>query len=174
MLTQSSLMTIQIPHNFEIELEASICLDSLYQFMRRAWKVVEPDTVYVDNWHIQAICDHLQALYEGRIPSRNLIMNVPSGHMKSLLTNVFFPAWVWTKAPKTKFLCYSYSADLTVRDSMKCRNLIGSEWYQERFPLMIDTRNDQKDAFDNKHGGSRRRSEERRVGKECRSRWSPY
>src|SRR5439155_11415052 len=24
------------------------------------------------------------------------------------------------------------------------------------------------------HGGSRRRSEERRVGKECRSRWSPY
>ena len=24
------------------------------------------------------------------------------------------------------------------------------------------------------HGGERERSEERRVGKECRSRWSPY
>ena len=24
------------------------------------------------------------------------------------------------------------------------------------------------------HDGTRRRSEERRVGKECRSRWSPY
>lgn len=147
---------IQIPNRFRIALEASVCQDSFYHFMRMAWKVVEPDTVYVDNWHIQAICTHLQALYEGGIPSRNLIMNVPSGHMKSLLTNVFFPAWVWTKAPKAKFLCYSYSSDLTIRDSMKCRNLIGSEWYQAHFPLEIDPRNDQKDAFDNKKGGYRR------------------
>src|ERR1041385_3332183 len=28
--------------------------------------------------------------------------------------------------------------------------------------------------IDRGHGGDQRRSEERRVGKECRSRWSPY
>ncbi len=146
---------IQIPNSFRIALEASICKDDLYTFMRMAWKEVEPETIYADNWHIRVICDHLQALFDGMIDSRNLMMNVPSGHMKSLLTNVFFPAWDWARKPGLKFLCYSYSADLTIRDSMKCRNLIGSQWYQERFKVTIDDKHDTKDAFNNTVGGYR-------------------
>jgi predicted phage terminase large subunit-like protein len=147
--------TIQIPNSFRIALETSVFTDSFYQFMRYAWNEVEPETVYEDNWHIQAICEYLQVLYNGKIVSRNLMMNIPSGHMKSLLTNVFFPAWVWTKKPNTKFLCYSYSTDLTVRDSMKCRNLIGSEWYQQHFNVQIDPKHDLKDAFNTTKGGMR-------------------
>jgi predicted phage terminase large subunit-like protein len=145
----------EIPNEFRIALEASVCQDSLYQFVRMAWSIVEPETVYEDNWHIIAICDYLQALEEGRIPSRNLMMNVPPGHMKSLLTNVFFPAWVWTRKSDTQFLCYSYSSDLTVRDSMKCRNLVGSDWYQQRFNVRIDEKHDLKDAFNTTRGGYR-------------------
>lgn len=136
-------------------LEASICQDDFYQFIVRAWKHVEQDK-YVDNWHIHAIALYMQSLYEGKIPSRNLIINVPSGHMKSLIVNVFFPAWAWTKNPGLKFLCYSYSGDLTVRDSMKCNSLIKSAWYQERFHVTIDDRNDQKDDFSNLQGGYRK------------------
>jgi hypothetical protein len=40
--------------------------------------------------HMRAICEHLQAVIEGRI--RDLIINVPPGHAKSLLTSVFWPA----------------------------------------------------------------------------------
>jgi predicted phage terminase large subunit-like protein len=145
----------RIPSNFISSLEASIYKDDFYQFIVQSWHVVEQDT-FIPNWHIQAMALYMQALYEGRIPSRNLIINVPPGHMKSLIVNVFFPAWVWTKDPSKKFLCYSYSGDLTIRDSMKCRTLIGSMWYQERFPLVIDERNDQKDDFSNLGGGYRK------------------
>jgi hypothetical protein len=39
------------------------------------------------------VCEHLQAVTEGRL--RHLIINIPPGHAKSLLTAVFWPAWVW-------------------------------------------------------------------------------
>lgn len=155
MLTQPLSKTIQINSNFQTSLEASIFKDDFYQFVLGAWHQVEEDA-FVPNWHIQAFALYLQALYDGRIPSRNLIINVPPGHMKSLMLNVFFPAWVWAKDSSKKFLCYSYSSDLTVRDSMKCRKLIGSTWYQEHFPLVIDERNDQKDDYSNLGGGYRK------------------
>ena len=65
----------------------------LPEFVVQAWPVLEPSTAFVDGLHVLAICDHLQAVSESRI--RNLIINVPPGHAKSLLTAVFWPAWVW-------------------------------------------------------------------------------
>jgi hypothetical protein len=62
----------------------------LHEFVRQAWHVLEPETPFVDGIHVQAICEHLQAVTEGRI--RNLIINVPPGHAKSLLSAVFWPA----------------------------------------------------------------------------------
>jgi hypothetical protein len=75
--------------------------------------------------------------------------------MKSLLCNVFFPAWVWTKTPSAKFLCFSFSEALTLRDSMKCRELIASRWYEERFHIVINKRQDSKENFQNTYGGYR-------------------
>ena len=51
---------------------------SLKAFMKQAWPVLEPATEFVDGIHIEAICLHLQAVTEGRIP--HLIINVPPGH----------------------------------------------------------------------------------------------
>jgi predicted phage terminase large subunit-like protein len=152
-MTQSQ---IQLPSDFELALERSILKDDFYSFVVSAWSIVEPDVDYVDGWHVHAIADYLQALFEGRIPSNNLIINMPPRHMKSLLVNVFFPAWVWTRSPSKKFLCFSYGEVLTVRDSMKCRSLVGSAWYQERFTnVRIDPRNDQKSQFSLTAGGYR-------------------
>ena len=64
----------------------------LYEFVVQARRVLEPGARFVDGTHVHAICEHLQAVTEGRI--RNLIINVPPGHAKSLLTAVFWPAWV--------------------------------------------------------------------------------
>src|SRR5579862_4943536 len=60
---------------------------SLKAFLMQAWPILEPGTELVEGIHIDAICLHLQAVTEGRIP--NLIINVPPGHAKSLLTGVF-------------------------------------------------------------------------------------
>ena len=38
----------------------------------------------------------------------NLIINVPPGHAKSLLTAVFWPAWVWIDQPADRWLFASY------------------------------------------------------------------
>lgn len=137
------------------QIEAEEYRRDFYSFVVAAWPYVEPGIIFVDGWHLRAIAQYLQALFEGRIPSNNLMMNIPPRHMKSLMCNVFYPAWVWTRAPWAKFLCFSYSEQLTIRDSMKCRQLIGSRWYQERFNVSVSPRNDHKDQFDLTGGGYR-------------------
>jgi predicted phage terminase large subunit-like protein len=136
-------------------IDAERCRRSLHTFVVGAWREVEYSNPFVDGWHVRALCMYLQALADGQLPSNNLMINVPPRHMKSLLCNVFFPAWLWARAPISKFLMFSYSADLTIRDSLKCRQLIGSRWYQERFPVQINPRNDLKDKFENMDGGYR-------------------
>lgn len=137
------------------QIEAEEYRRDFYAFVVAAWPYVEPGTLFVEGWHLGTIANYLQALHEGRIPSNSLMINVPPRHMKSLMCNVFFPAWVWTRAPWAKFLCFSYSEQLTIRDSMKCRQLIGSRWYQEHFKVAVNPRNDHKDQFDLMGGGYR-------------------
>jgi len=117
--------------------------------------VLEPETRFIDGMHVHALCDHLQAVSEGRI--RNLIINVPPGHAKSLLTAVFWPAWVWIDHPESRWLFASYSASLSIRDSVRCRRLIESDWYRERwgerFALTSDVNT--KARFENDRTGVR-------------------
>ena len=105
--------------------------------------------------HIDAICTHLQAVTEGKIS--NLIVNVPPGHAKSLLVCVFWPAWVWITRPESRWLFASYREPLAVRDSLKCRRLIESDWYQERWGSRYQLRADQnqKQRFENDRTGYR-------------------
>src|SRR3954454_15918373 len=56
---------------------------SLYEFVKRAWHVVESQP-FIDNWHIGMLCEHLQAVTVGEI--ENLLANIPPGCSKSLLT----------------------------------------------------------------------------------------
>ena len=92
---------------------------------------------------------------EGRI--RNLIVNIPPGHAKSLLTAVFWPAWVWIDHPETRWLFSSYREPLATRDSVKCRRLIESAWYQERWGDRYQLSDDQnqKGRFENTRTGYR-------------------
>ena len=136
-----------------LNLESSIFQDSLYEFVKAAWFVIEPSTEFVPNWHIEAICKYLEACTEGKI--RNLIINIPPRHMKSLMVNVFFPSWVWTKHPEKKFLFASYAEDLAVRDSLQCRKLVTSEWYQKHWKLELQKDQNQKSKFENTKSGYR-------------------
>ena len=138
-----------------MQLQAEKARRSLREFVRQAWPVLEPSTPFVDGIHVRAICDHLQAVTDGRI--RDLIMNVPPGHAKSLLVCVFWPAWMWIDRPQTRFLFASYAAGLSVRDSVKCRRLIESEWYQRRWGDRYQLAGDQneKHRFENDRTGCR-------------------
>jgi predicted phage terminase large subunit-like protein len=128
---------------------------SLAEFARLGWHVLEPTTPLIWNWHIDAICEHLEAVTHGRI--RRLLINVPPGHLKSLLVAVFWPAWVWLHDPSWRAIFASYSGDLSIRDSVRCRDLLESEWYQGTFRPSWEFKTDQnvKSHFENTARGSR-------------------
>jgi predicted phage terminase large subunit-like protein len=142
----------------EIELRvlrAEKARRSFYEFVIQAWSILEPSTRFVNGIHVEAICQHLQAVTEGELG--NLIINVPPGHAKSLLGAVFWPAWVWIDRPETRWLFASYSATLSVRDSVRCRRLIESEWYQDCWGHIYQLSADQneKHRFENGRTGYR-------------------
>ena len=127
----------------------------LRQFVRLAWHVVEPAVEFIPGWHLDAVCEHLQAVTRGQI--RNLLINIPPRHMKSLTVGVFWPAWEWVAAPNRRWLFSSYALSLSERDSVKCRRLIESPWYQrhwgDRFSLCGDQNT--KLRYENTRGGHR-------------------
>ncbi|BDI33423.1 hypothetical protein CCAX7_54740 [Capsulimonas corticalis] len=109
----------------------------------------------INNWHVDCICDHLEAVTLGHI--RDLLINIPPGHMKSLLVSVFWPAWEWIQNPRERSLFSSYAVDLAIRDSVRCRDLITSDWYQEWFEPDWKMKGDQnvKSWFQNDKTGFR-------------------
>jgi predicted phage terminase large subunit-like protein len=128
---------------------------SLRLYIEQAWSVLEPTTPFISGWHLDAICDHLEAVFKGDI--RNIIINIPPRHMKSLAVSVFFPTWVWINDPSSRWLFSSYAQDLSTRDSLKCRRLIQSLWYQARWSdrYTITTDQNQKTRFENDKTGYR-------------------
>lgn len=121
---------------------------SLYEFVKQAWHYVE-SVPFIDSWHIQAICNHLEAVTRGHI--RRLIINIPPRCSKSTLVSVLWPAWIWAQSqrdhgplsgPHVQMLFSSYAQTLAERDAVKCRRLIESAWYQsnwgESFSLLGD------------------------------------
>lgn len=115
---------------------------------------MEPGRTFSDNWHIGVIAEHLEACSRGEI--RKLLINMPPRHMKSLMVSVFWFAWTWTFQPSSRWLYASYAQTLATRDSRKCRRLIQSPWYRERFGnvTLVGDQN-QKMRFENDQTGYR-------------------
>ena len=128
---------------------------SLYEFVRQAWPIVEPGIQFIASWHIEAICEHLEAISAGEL--RKLLINIPPRHSKSTIVSVMFPMWEWLAQPEQKYLCASYSGNLSIRDNLKARRLIQSPWYQERWGHMFTLAGDQnaKQRFENDKTGYR-------------------
>jgi len=123
-------------------------------FVREAWHILEPNATYVHSWHVDAICEHLEAVTYGQIT--RLLINVPPGSIKSLLVSVLWQAWEW--GPKGlrshRFLTTAFSEGPVKRDTRKCRDLIMSEWYQSLWPEVELTRTGEM-SFANSSTGTR-------------------
>src|SRR5690242_11967468 len=115
---------------------------SLIEFVKLTWPVLEPTREFVDGWAIRAVVEHLEAVARGQI--RRLLINISPGSSKSLLTNVFLPAWIWgpQNRPSTRFMSASYAEKLTIRDNRRCRFVVESPIYRQfwgsRFELAGD------------------------------------
>lgn len=104
---------------------------SLRQFVEHAWHVVEPELDFIPNWHVDAICEHLEWVAAGEIP--RLAINIPPGHAKSVIVAVMWPAWMWHWRPGWRSIFGSYDQDLSTRDAVRSRMILTSPWYQGTF-----------------------------------------
>lgn len=136
-----------------IAIERELASRSLVDFAKMVWPLLEPATPLKWGWALDAICAHLEAVTRGEV--LKLLMNVPPGTMKSLLTNVIWPAWEWGPAgkPHLRHIGTAHKQDLAIRDSLKCRRLIQSRWYQERWPTVLASDQNAKTKFENDKTG---------------------
>lgn len=108
---------------------------SFAEFVKEAWRIIEPGTVLKWNWHLDAMCEHLEAISRGLIRPR-LIINVPPGSSKSTICTVLWQAWEWGPLGKRHLRYVTTSFDLVnvKRDTGKTLDVIRSEWFQSLWP----------------------------------------
>jgi hypothetical protein len=141
--------------------------DNLYAALESC--VIAPDRVAdVEDGGI-AECRCLTVEEDESFTANDLVVH------NSALAGVIWPAWTWAqKPPKTaagysplipdtwlgpgvKFTFLAYAGELSTRDSVKCRQLIDSPWYQSLFGDTVSFSPDQntKTRYTNTLNGSR-------------------
>lgn len=144
--------------------DVRLCVSSFRHFVEAAFHVLEPARAFIPNWHIDVICDHLQAVTNGEI--KRLVLNFPYRSMKSVTVSQMWPVWTWlqpqrdeliTAGPSTRFFTLSNAQDLATRDALNSRALIESTWFQQRWGSRFILNSDQnaKDYYENSARGYR-------------------
>lgn len=128
---------------------------SFAEFVKMAWKVIEPGTPLRWNWHLDAMCAHLEAISRGELKPR-LIINVPPGSSKSTIVTVLWQAWEWGPLGKRHMRYVTTSFDLVnvKRDTGKTLDVIRSRWFQSLWPE-VELKTEGVLSFSNYDTGSR-------------------
>lgn len=135
--------------------ERTYCENSLLDFVGFAWPSLEPEVTFIKGWVVETMARHLEAVSDGRI--KRLLINVPPGFCKSMLVNVFWPAWEWGPKQQThhRFISASYEKTLATRDLVRCRDLLQDDWYRSHWPIVFKGDENQKTRYENSKTGWR-------------------
>jgi hypothetical protein len=135
----------------ETEAERQRLEESLIDFVEAAWPSIDISE-YRQSWAIDGLCEHLQAITDGKIS--RLLVNFPPRSGKTLCASVCWIAWTWARrersylsGPGVRFLCGSYSHTLSLMNSNLTRRLILSPWYQSLWGSRFQLRADQNSKF---------------------------
>jgi len=129
--TDDSVVRPYDPARHESVAERMLAELSLADFIRLSWPSIEPGARYLHNWHIDCMCEHLEAVDAGQIT--RLIVNIPPRYMKSTIISIDWPCWSWIRTPHMQWMFASYAHTLSRDHSVKRRSLMLSEWYQARW-----------------------------------------
>src|ERR1700736_2707343 len=137
-----------------IEVDRIYLRNNLRLYIREAWHVIEPSTVYLENWHIDLIAEYLEAVTAGEL--KRLLINMPPRYAKSTCVSIMWPTWVWARepfpgkphnpaleGPGTRWIFASYGDELRTKHSLDRRKLLQSDWYRERWPKPAELTSDQ-------------------------------
>ncbi len=128
---------------------------SFKEFLQLAWPELNPGRPLQWNWHLDAICECLEAVEAGQI--KKLVINLPPGLGKSMVTSVMWPVWRWTKRPSRRMLSFSHTLTLVERDTSLSRTLIASDWFRDTFlpPWTLKVDQNRKICYANSAFGTR-------------------
>ena len=126
----------------------------LYTFIQRSFLVLNPQTAFLHNWHLQLIAAKLEACRKGKI--KRLIVNLPPRNMKSIAASVAFAAWVLGHDPSTRIICASYGQDLSAKHALDTRIVMEDPFYREVFAgTRISAKKQLTSDFMTTHNGGR-------------------
>ncbi len=134
-------------------INAELAKRSLRDYVELVWPIIEPGTTFLGNWHIDLICEYLEAVTAGEI--KRLLITVPPRYMKSNLVSVAWPTWEWISDPRLRYVFSSYSSSLSNKHSLDRRTIIQSDWYKQNYGHIYQLAGDQntKTEFENTERG---------------------
>jgi predicted phage terminase large subunit-like protein len=112
-------------------------IDAIYRtdfraFLEKIFVLLNPGQIFVPEAYLWGIAYQLERVRRGEI--KRLIINMPPRSLKSITSSVAFPAFVLGRDPKRRFICVSYSAELSKKHSNDFRTVLESRWYKRLFP----------------------------------------
>ena len=128
-------------------LQKLIYRQSLFAFLSRAFRELNPGTKLIYGHYLRAMCYALERVHSGE--TKRLIIALPPRHLKSELVSVAFPAWVLGKDPTQRIFCASYNMDLARTFSLKSRMLMQA-WFR-RSPAAARRWRHRKKHTDQRH-----------------------
>jgi len=131
-------------------LDAALRRD-LCVFVGKTFQTVAPESLYLHNWHIDAVVHALMQTQQGKC--KRLIITQPPRSLKSICISVAFVAWALGHDPSRRYACVSYSQDLAATFARQFRAVITSEWYRALFPNVRLTKDTESECVTSVGGG---------------------
>lgn len=147
-------MALIAPLSEAEQIEKALCEVSLSDFMRVFWNCVE-GTPFKTGWHLDAICEHLEAVSNTQI--RRLMINGPPRSSKSMPASVFWPVWDWIAKPYRTWLTAGNTQKLANRFNQQSRQIIRNPKFQRYWGdiFQLSSDHDLKTEYSNDQGGKR-------------------
>lgn len=103
---------------------------SLLNYTKLMWHVIEPGAPLVVNWTMEALCEQCEAISRGEI--LRWVGNVPPGFSKTTIFQIMWPTWEWGPRDRAdlRMLAWSYAAHLTEKAADRSRDLMQSPLYR--------------------------------------------
>ena len=105
--------------------EVKGCREDFLTYVRKVW----PE--FIAGAHHRMVAKKFEDIANGKI--KRLIINMPPRHTKSEFASYLFPSWVIGRAPKTKIIQTTHTAELAVSFGRKVRNLLDTGEYKAVF-----------------------------------------
>lgn len=150
MLPQELIDSLDDPQAFMDEL----CRKDFTLFLQKAFSEVSGGAALKWNWHLDAIAFQLNQVQQGKI--LRLLVTLPPRNLKSIAISVAWVAWMMGQNPTHKFVCVSYSGELSDKLARMCLSLMQCTWYRRLFPkTIISSKRSATHDFETTAGGMR-------------------